>query len=457
MATAVIAGIGLLQAAYADEAADMRGELESVKSRLSELESKADKSAGAASPSRGLSIPFTFNGYFRSGAGINDQGNDQSVFQAPGAGAKYRLGNEGETFGELVFGNKLQKSASDAYFRTEIMTSFWSRQDVVDDPANDQFSLREAYVEAGNLDFISPDVKIWAGKRYYMREDIHINDYFYLDMSGNGAGIMDVPVGDDFGKLAIAVLVGSRNQSLSNAGNPAKTTADLRLYDVDVPLGKLTIWSAFSKIWSSGSFTAGNDTYVYEESDGYNLGLIHRSGTCFGAKGFNKLALLYGRDAGTDFTSNLISPTAGATTYELNGRDATVLAESGMADINEHWSVMYAFVNKMTSGHDEGRDSLWTSAGIRPIYHFTRNFALGIEAGADYVDSEVLDTRGTLYKLTIAPEIRPDLGFFDRPVLRLFATFARWSEDFNNAGGVSAAYGNKTEGASFGAQVETWW
>jgi maltoporin len=48
---------------------------------------------------------FEFHGYFRSGYGLNGTGGQQVAFQAPGAGAKYRLGNETETYGELIFVN----------------------------------------------------------------------------------------------------------------------------------------------------------------------------------------------------------------------------------------------------------------------------------------------------------------------------------------------------------------
>src|SRR4029077_20933282 len=37
---------------------------------------------------------FEFHGYFRSGYGGNSEGGQQVAFQAPGADAKYRLGNE---------------------------------------------------------------------------------------------------------------------------------------------------------------------------------------------------------------------------------------------------------------------------------------------------------------------------------------------------------------------------
>ena len=49
---------------------------------------------------------FEFHGYFRSGYGLNGDGGQQVAFQAPGADAKYRLGNEAETYGEFIFVNK---------------------------------------------------------------------------------------------------------------------------------------------------------------------------------------------------------------------------------------------------------------------------------------------------------------------------------------------------------------
>ena len=48
---------------------------------------------------------FEFHGYLRSGYGLNSRGGQQVTFQAPGADAKYRLGNEAETYAELIFVN----------------------------------------------------------------------------------------------------------------------------------------------------------------------------------------------------------------------------------------------------------------------------------------------------------------------------------------------------------------
>ncbi len=43
-------------------------------------------------------------GYFRAGYGRDDKGGPQPAFMAPGAFAKYRLGNEAEDYGELALG-----------------------------------------------------------------------------------------------------------------------------------------------------------------------------------------------------------------------------------------------------------------------------------------------------------------------------------------------------------------
>jgi maltoporin len=63
-----------------------------------------------------------FHGYFRSGYGLNSVGGQQVAFEAPGAEAKYRLGNEAETYAELIFVNNWvnQDDNSDrAWFRSE--------------------------------------------------------------------------------------------------------------------------------------------------------------------------------------------------------------------------------------------------------------------------------------------------------------------------------------------------
>jgi len=102
---------------------------------------------------------FEFHGYFRSGYGVNSEGGQQVAFQAPGAGAKYRLGNETETYGEFIFVNNWvnpDHNSDKAWFHTEVMleantTDSASYANFNNSTGNDQFRLREVFVRAGNL------------------------------------------------------------------------------------------------------------------------------------------------------------------------------------------------------------------------------------------------------------------------------------------------------------------
>src|SRR6185295_18586460 len=134
---------------------------------------------------------FEFHGYFRSGYGLNGAGGQQVAFQAPGAGAKYRLGNEAETYGEFIFVNNWlnpDRATDKAWMKTEVMvqantTNSSSYANFPSGIGNDQFRLREAFIQAGNVIDSQPDAKFWVGERYYRRYQAHLDDFYILDMS----------------------------------------------------------------------------------------------------------------------------------------------------------------------------------------------------------------------------------------------------------------------------------
>src|SRR5260370_29153843 len=102
---------------------------------------------------------FEFHGYFRSGYGVNSAGGQQVAFQAPGADAKYRLGNEAETYAELIFVNNWlnpEHNSDKAWMRTEVMieantTNSANYANFAGATVNDQFRFREAFVQAGHI------------------------------------------------------------------------------------------------------------------------------------------------------------------------------------------------------------------------------------------------------------------------------------------------------------------
>src|SRR5262249_39164708 len=217
---------------------------------------------------------FEFHGYFRSGYGLNSRGGQQVAFQAPGADAKYRLGNEAETYGEFIFVNNWinpDHNSDKAWMRTEVMfeantTNSASYANFANGIGNDQYRLREAFVQAGKIFESQPDAKFWVGERYYRRQHVEINDFYPLDMSGYGGGVEDVHVG--VGKLAVAFLSGARPDIITRNGNYAKSNIDVRLYDIKAPFGRVGVW--FDYATSKGGTTQTGT--VIPTADGYAFG-----------------------------------------------------------------------------------------------------------------------------------------------------------------------------------------
>src|ERR1044071_8883849 len=173
-----------------------------------------------------LPRPFEFHGYFRSGFGLNGEEGKMEAFKAPGAGAKFRLGNEAETYGEFSLTNNWLREddvTKAPYVKSVIMMSFSTAENFSYDSLNNQaqgndIALRQAYVEGGTVFQSVPEIRFWGGQRYYRRHDIHINDFYYLDMSGYGGGVEDIPLGD-FAKLQAAWIGGSVDNYITDHGN----------------------------------------------------------------------------------------------------------------------------------------------------------------------------------------------------------------------------------------------
>jgi maltoporin len=389
---------------------------------------------------------FEFHGYFRSGYGVNGRGGQQVAFQAPGAGAKYRLGNEADTYGELIFVNNWlnpARASGQAWLKSEVLIEA-DTDNSSNFSSNDHFRLREAFVHAGNLFDSQPTLKLWAGERYYRRQDININDFYYLDMSGYGGGFEDLDV--RVGKVAVAFLAGSRQDLVTESGAYSKQNVDIRLYDLRVPGGLLGFWGnlAFSK----GGTTA--DGRVIPTSTGQAFGLLYLQPEILG--GYNKFSAMYGRGPASNFSTAVDAPAPGA-------KETTrfLLTDHILIQPNDRWSVMPAFVFERRTGGDAGDGvDTWVSFGARPQLNFSDHLSLAIEAGFDYTKSDRSLHEGWLRKLTIAQQIGAGREFFSRPVLRLFVTFASWSGDFRGlVGGVP--YANATNGITFGVQAESWW
>src|SRR5215510_4629741 len=395
---------------------------------------------------------FEFHGYLRSGFGLNSRGGQQVAFQAPGADAKYRLGNEAETYAELIFVNNWVNPEHDhdkAWIKTEVMveantSNSASYANFPDGIGNDQFRFREAFVQAGNVFESQPTAKFWAGERYYRRYQAHIDDFYVLDMSGYGGGVEDLSV--KVGKLAVAFLAGARPDVTTENGNYAKSNIDVRLYDVKAPGGKLSGWFNFANA-KGGTTPTGT---VIPSSHGYAFGIAHQRLEWKG--GYNWFSVGYGTGAASNFSTSIDDPTP-----FLNNRKKLRIAEHLLLQTNDKFAIQPVFVYQRTqSGNPQEGWGQWLSFGARPQYFFTDHLSVAFEAGLDRTSSGSGQYEGWLRKFTIAPQIGAGRRFFSRPVLRLFVTYASWSDGLRGfVGGVP--FHDKTSGFTFGVQTETWW
>ena len=69
----------------------------------------------------------------------------------------------------------------------------------------------------------------------------------------------------------------------------------------------------------------------------------------------------------------------------------------------------------------------WSYVGARPVYHFSDYFKLQGEAGLNRVTPQN-QAAAKLAKLTIAPTLVAGRGFWTRPELRFFYTYAKWND-----------------------------
>jgi maltoporin len=388
---------------------------------------------------------FEYHGYLRSGYGLNGDGGQQVAFEAPGAGAKYRLGNEAETYAELIFVNNWinpKHDAGDAWLRTEVMVEA-NTTNSSNYSSTDQFRFREAFVQAGNVLDWQPDAKFWAGERYYRRQHIEIDDFYTLDMSGYGAGVEDINA--KIGHLAVAYLAGSNEDITTVSGALSKSNIDVRLYDIKAPFGRFSVYYNYATAKGGES----NGTF-YPSNQGNAYGISYLRPEFYG--GFNKFTIQYATGAASNFSTTVATPTP----YSSNSHTFRI-TDQLLVQPNDRWSMMPIFLyQQYKDGNPAHGTDTWLSFGFRPIINFTDHVSLAFEPGFDHTTSGQNLYSGWLAKTTIALQIASGREFLSRPVLRAFFTYANWTDGFKGyVGGIP--YQNQTSGISFGVQAESWW
>lgn len=397
----------------------------------------AAASLGAASArAEGLD----YHGYTRVQAGGTTKGGNLQCFSGTWPiRAKYRLGNECDNYSEhsigLGFGD-----TNDVWAKYHLTLAFKDKGEEPDSTNGNAFEQlhRENYFEAGGFfgKGALENAKLWVGKRFYNRHDIHMNDYYYWTNNGVGAGVEEIQAGP--AKLAVAYLQNSPNANDALNNVVAKRYA-LRFYDIALS-DKLKLEGELVAIQGS---TAGANP----EGSGQALFLKLAQDGVLG--GFNHIAVVLGKDAGGNGFEWL-------PTYAGGG-----VAKARSARIHDHLYFDFKGTNitgTATASYAEfkvdGQDKLsWTSFGVRPQYNFTKNFSVAAEFGRDQGKNGT--SKPTLTKFTLAPQLALSAGTWARPVLRTFVTHAKWNAD--NGTTANGVFGTAKSGTSFGVQGEAWW
>lgn len=402
-----------------------------------------------------------FTGYARSGIGNTAGGGDQACFRANGAGAKYRLGNECETYAELGLGATLYEQ-EDKSFYFNSMVGYFSSQ--VNDNEDTEVSLRQLNVQGDNLIDALPGATLWAGKRFYRRHDIHINDFFYWDSSGPGGGIEDIDVGT--GKLHLAWMrsTGADDTEYPDADNRISSdTLDFRWSDIPVnPDGTLVLGYNYGRAQLSDAQKNYYDGSKAER--GHMFTVQHEQSNWFG--GSNKLAFQYATDGIINVGTGQGRMNAGVSPDVPGGEMLRVVNHGNVWLSPGKLDLLYAAVYE-DKDFDDDSGATWISAGVRPSYYWTEHLSTALEIGHDYIDPDNGDDSRRLTKATLAQQWSAGVGGFARPVIRVFGTYADWNGDAFladrtsrsiDAGAAGDAINiDDNDGLTFGVQMDVWW
>lgn len=387
------------------------------------------------------------HGYFRTQAGTTSAGGNLQCFNpgwpASGAGdrAVGRLGNECDNYGELNaalgFGDP-----NDVWGKYHLSMSYKPDQASSYEPVNGatpatELANRENYFEAGGF-FPKGSFEnstLWVGKRYYNRDDIHILDQYYLDNTGTGAGVQGIDLG--MAKASVAYLQSGKQGNAD--GLTATKRYALKVYDIAA--------NKDGKLESELTLIRGSSANNTPVGSGYTLSIQHNQSGLMG--GFNKLALVVGKDTGAGF---LWTPVYSGNGVGDKGNSSWRVHEQFFFDLKgTKWSGMVAASAgqiKTSSGKPSFQNIVF-----RPQYSVNKNFSVAFELG--HAQGKDGASRPKMTKFTIAPQLALSPGFWARPVLRVFATHAKWNADAGTQ--ANGAFGNKTSGTTVGFQAEAWW
>lgn len=427
-------------------------------------------------------IAVDFSGYARGGYGVNTNGGRQTCFSLKGTRnveTHYRLGNECDYTLELNLNSTLAKNTDGSEWHVNFMLKNWrdwkqassNKLDTTGYPATTPSftsaasydnqgpatSFAQAYAYGQNMPILSGGT-IWAGRRYYNRVQLGINDHFLENDDGDGFGVDNVNLGAGI-KLNAGITVG--NDELNGQNGQANNFHQKYIFSVtDIPTfagSKLRVHAKLHRQSKSDIVTLNSDgsTSTAEVGDdktnGYSVLFFHETPNVLNGT----------LSAGVRFSKR--------THNEGDGKSSLLFVQQA-GNFGHHG---YDLVSEFKSTKYTGTSikDRWFSLGGRldaQIYGPLRGIA---ELGYDTVKRSGASSGNNTYNfthVTLAAAFSAGADAGARPVVRLYYTYGKWNDNVrkdaawgwpNNGNTSDAAkvWGNKTSGSALGAQWEAWW
>lgn len=369
------------------------------------------------------------NGYFRTGIGSSDNGQTQECFQLTGAPSKYRLGNECEQYGELTAKQNLISLKDNSTISINGMLQLYNQYGKsLSFSGEDGFTrLNQIYLNWENISYLN-GANIWAGRRYYNRNDINMSDFYYWNQSATGFGIDDYKING----LSLSYAFSRKDNVFQEK---YINRHDVTVKDIDINKNnKLNVGVSI----------------VDTEHTGWDFTVQNVTTNVFNGK--NTFVVQYGEGSGTGL-SYTGSPDADRDDSSFRVLDVIDWASENKK-FNGQTELLYQ-KNKIKNQED----TEWYSVGSRLAYVVQDHFKISTEVGYDQIKGG--DQNRNLTKLTIAPTWSlKGTGFYDRPELRFYYTYAFWNSDeqkLRDSLNTDSAFYQLSHGSNFGVQLEHWW
>jgi|GEM_PF-3834212 len=431
---------------------------------------------------------WEYHGYARSGTwqningGVPAVGGPDSAFYGnvngfPSGIPTGRIGNTASTYGEVELVKDFQ-AQNGVWSKWHMLAAYttnnlngWGNAD--NNGSNGNLYIREAYAEMGGFAW-NPNATIWAGQRYYDRNNIWVTDNYVTNYSGTGFGIQ----GLENGNLNLAYMTTTDGQSsyYTNGGTTTNNPQGTPLVGttstaiVDYTLGQFGLNASLgynnSQIAQRAVIANVNNSNVYANASaatwGGQFGVSYNQPTWYGLmNGFSQTTFQYGQGFSTGWTLGTAHANTNASPLDRNYQ----LTTTGVASFG-NWQVQNVVgLNRQTPKYST--NSTTFNFVVAPMYSFSQNFSLmgevgylygwqqsytQLAAGGEFTPGPLgtwTNVNGGMVQLSIAPTFTLSSDFFARPQIRPFVTYLAGSQNQIMLNGANHA-------TLYGVQAEVW-